>query len=269
MPSKSTEELFRRVARPIFEASAKEIPKTTGRLVVQRGLFHMERLIQPHNFRRYFDFHKGGFSPPISRVNQPPVSSGTWSYCRVNHGSEHLFKNYRVCTVNVKKSQIVITNLRHGKQWRHIVATKRQDIDARLCELEREMEGECIDTLKSFLNEFGGMSNFKILKRTQEWKPKELEFLNRVPKDMVIHDSLYKMVYPQQPEMYQREHAANFIKNAALHEFAPEITDELKKISRSLGTLSATTPDNRELEPDPQPKDHLNDFNAIYAGLYG
>lgn len=181
-----------------------------------RGIYSV--VVQPHNYRLYFDFFRGSLYTP------------TDPYKKRNSGSEDHFlsSGFRVV---VRKSSVEVQYLGHRKQWRRVAARTHEGVDERLTELEDEFYGKCVEHLKGFIKRNGGRSEFRLLrKRKQDWGIHGDDFLDSLPSEMVITDSSFKKVYRDKVEFYGVAETKNFISNRALEDFSPEIAARLEAL---------------------------------------
>ena len=262
---KQIKDEIEKIVSPIFKKALKEMPNT--QMSVGSGLDSEQQkpkvsLWQPHNLRRYYLFSKINFKPnkPAPSPNQPSISYGdnevfiylpfNWNYEHkiVNYGSEHHYYNFMQCNIKVKKNQIEITNKAVGKQWFQIERSSFEEIDKRIDELQAEMEAHCTRVLKAFIELHGGSSDFGIIKRISENKIKGDDFIDKIPARMTIHDTIFKKVYLEKNIEYPNEATVKqHIKNVALNDFAPIITQELAKgntLMEQLIGINKTTAEN-------------------------
>jgi hypothetical protein len=196
----------------------------------RRGMvLPIKRLIQPHNYRLYFSFDKASYNPTIP-------------YSVKNHNSEHHFVNFYGCYLIVRKKTIEVINLWHQKQWRLIEANTLKEIDARIDEIKIEMEETCIKVIKKFIDIHGGSSDLKpIRKREPEIGIHGDDYLDKIPKSMIIHDTAFKKVYPDKVEMFGFSNIKNYISSRAKEDFMMpeirEIREEIRDIKKYVSPL--------------------------------
>jgi len=201
-------------------------------------------LWQPHNYRLYIDFNKETFNPPKPEnptLKKLKVRLVGFKYSLKNYNSEHHFDNFYGCRIIIKKKITEITNKYHNKQWRLMTANNIDDIGNKIDEVVNKLDIQCINSLKKLIKLFGGNSEFKILNR--KWKGehgvKGIDFLDKIPEDMIIHDTLFKKVYKGKKVEYKSPvHVKNTLTNYAIKNIAPEIGNELTIIKEMVkGTL--------------------------------
>lgn len=208
-----------RDASEVFMSKINEVSKrnpTNPMRVVLAEKFSHSKAVQPHNYRLYFDFTRSQYNP-------------TQPYLPKNYNSEHhyTFPTHRVV---VRKKSIEVCYLGHKKQWRKILAHSEEDISRRIDELDREMEDRCFSFLKEFIKNNGGKSKFELIrKRKQDWAIHGDEFLDNIPENLIITDTVGKKVYRDKWEMYGANEVKNYISNRALERFSPVISYELRE----------------------------------------
>ena len=234
-----------RITTPIFNKVLQESnlnPMMVGGVQETKPI---KWLWQPHNYRIYVDFDKKTFkSKDLNKDNRTlqklKVRLVGFEYGTKNHNSEHHFNNFYGCRIVIKKKIAEITNKSHNKQWRLMTANNIDDIGARIDEVVNRLDNQCIESLKKLIRLFGGSSNFKTLNKA--WKGehgvKGIDFLDQIPEDMVIHDTVFKKVYKKKVEYKSPVHVKNTVTNYAIKNIAPEIADELSVIREIVrGTL--------------------------------
>ncbi len=220
--NRSVEEHIRRQVKPIFDKVLQEAPPNPMR--VQNGPEKVTiKAVQPHNYRLYFDFTKEKYNP-------------TEPYSLKNYNSEHhyLYPTHRIV---IRKRTIEVQYLAHQKQWRRIIADSEEGIDKRMDEIVQEIEDKCFTYLKQFVSMNGGKTEFKLLrKRKQEWGIHGDEYLDNIPDEMIITDTVFKKVYRDKVEMHGPNEVKNWISNRALEKFSPQISDSINSLAKKIRT---------------------------------
>lgn len=245
-----TRKYVENIVEPIFNKHLQASPhaKNNNLVLVGGGRFEKEEteksyLWQPHNFRRYYSFSKENYTKNKPR-NKPKlrtyVGSKTiifspfkWDYAisEKNFGSEHHFKGFNGCTIKVRKNTIEITLSEIKNKWFRIYAYSEKHIDQRIDQIIKELEDHCKRTLELFLRFHGGKTDKRIVKKHSENKIKGIDYLDKIPIDMIIHDSVMKKVYKEKNvEIYGEARVKNLFKNATLEKFSPEIANSLGNI---------------------------------------
>lgn len=171
----------------------------------------IKRLIQPHNFRRYFNFEKTTYNP-------------TQPYHEKNYNSEHHFIDFYGCTIIIRKNKAEVINNWHKKQWRLIEATSDKDIQVRIEQIMKEMEDTCINAMQKFILINGGKSDLRPIEiRKAEIGIHGDSYIDKLPKDLILHDTYFKKVYDEKLEFIGEAALKNYISNRALENFNPEL----------------------------------------------
>ncbi len=210
-------EHIKKITDPIFR-----VPKehTTNPM---RGSKHkIIRLIQPHNFRRYFTFSKTTYNPTIP-------------YSEKNYKSEHHYTNFYGCKIIIRKKSVEIINLWHQKQWRLLEVQSIKEVNDRINEMKQEMEDTTIKALRKFISVNGGESDFKpIIKRKSEIGIHGDDYIDKIPPEMVIHDTYFKKVYKEKVEFLGEESVKSYIQNRAIEDLSPEIAQSITTLGKDL-----------------------------------
>ena len=87
------------------------------------------------------------------------------------------------------------------------------------------------------------------VKRKPEIEIKGEEFIDSLPRDLIIHDTVFKKVYEQGVEFKGVPYVKNYIKNRALEDVSPIISDQLMLIDKKIELLNKKQkiPRNTEL----------------------
>ena len=212
------EAAVKRITEPIFKANS---PQETPSNPMRAAEPTIRRLIQPHNFRRYFNFQK----------DRQPYYNPTIKHEQKNHNSEHHYKDFYGCHVIVRKNQVEVINLWHQKQWRLIEAYSIEQINERIEQIQQEMEQQTINAMQHFIKVNGGISDLRpITKRKAEIGIHGDDYIDNLPKDLIIHDTHFKKVYNEKVEFLGEASVKNYISNRALEGFMPELCHEIAAI---------------------------------------
>ncbi len=211
---KELKEYIKKITDPIFKRVLKEQPTNPMRGSTNKII----RLIQPHNFRRYFTFSKTTYNPAIP-------------YSKKNYNSEHHYTNFYGCMIIIRKKSAEVINLWHQKQWRLLEAQSINEINDRINEIKQEMEETTVKALKKFVIINGGDSDFiPIKKRETEIGIHGDDYLDKIPPEMVIHDTYFKKVYKEKVEFIGEESVKSYIQNRAVESIAPEIAQSINSL---------------------------------------
>lgn len=191
-------------------------------------------LYNPHNYRLYFFFNKQSFKPEIGTIK-------AWLGKLKNYGSEFTALGEGV-RITIKKSQAEVINKLSDQEWFLVQRSKAKE---EITEILTKIDEKCVAALKKFIEVYGGSSDFKILKR--EGRPNLIlntksdnkvmnePYIDALPPKMTFDTAIVKKVYKESNvEFKEPIHAARYLENSALHEFAPEIVAALGLVAFSM-----------------------------------
>jgi len=254
---KSLKDYIDKLIIPIFDKvhrKSSNNPMMVGRVQKKEISF----LWQPHNYRLYFYFNKTNFIPPTSKSIYKTRSK----YELKNYGSEHHFYNWKDCKITIKKTMVEVINKSHNKQWRLITANSIPQIKKKIDQVVENLNKQGISALKSIIRRFGGISDCKIIKVRGEHGIHGIDYLDRIPEDMVIHDTIFKKVYKGKVEFYDPANIKNFVSNMALKDIAPEIAESIDNLGNQLILTIRSLDKSIKLEIENK-KLHLEILNNI------
>lgn len=186
-------------------------------------------LWQPHNYRLYFDYQK-----PSDRTSIG--NEGTVGVRYKNHDSEAEL-TIGNCKVTLKKNQAEVINLKLEKDWIMFERPNIGEIEAKIEEIRGELREESRQALETALELLGGKTEYKILRERCENGIHGIDWLDKIPKDRVIHDTVFKKVYSDKTEVYGMANTKNLIKNACISNVSEEIADELINLRQAVNPL--------------------------------
>lgn len=237
-------EHVKKLTTPIFERVLNETRKnpmsgrSAGSVVKEVVMF------RPHNYRLFFDFNRSGFQPPEKEGVIEPiggVGSGyqnivsSIEYKKNNHGKEDSFTNYYGCRIVVKKTKIEINPVKWTEKTHSIKITTPEDINAQVEGICGELTKHCLDTLKCFIEDFGGSSSFTIQNSQEELKILREEKIDLIPRRLKFHADLVKKVYNEQNvEFKDPLSVVNYLQNRAIENVAPEIAKSINHLAEVL-----------------------------------
>jgi hypothetical protein len=183
----------------------------------------------PHNYRLYLAFNRASFKAP-------KPGSYPWLYKLVN-GKEALISNYKGCNLRVKKSQIEVTNLIDDR-WYRIDILREDLIEPQFRKIVEEKDAQALSVLKDFIAEFGGESDYKILRHVSENKIMHEDAIDKLPIEMTFRNDAVKKVYMEKNvEFTSPILASNYLRNRSLEAVSPIIGEALIGILNSFKTL--------------------------------
>jgi len=265
---KKEENHIKEVTDPIFGT----VPQETGsnRLSVGQPLKipPKQSTWQPHSYRRYFRFSKINFNPekPKPTPYRPPITDEeirrisitngiftylpfSWDYKHwlSNHNSEHHYAPFMQCHIVIKKKMAVVYNKVNEKSWWVISRAKYSQIDGRIDQLNNELEKHCIRALKLFISIHGGQCDFVPITHKKDGSPMVMgedkikgdDFIDSIPKEWQIQDTVFKKVYLENNlELYDRGDGKaslkNYVKYATLKDHVPEIAASINEVGNEV-----------------------------------
>lgn len=126
-----------------------------------------------------------------------------------------------------------------------IEAPTLDDIDKRIAEKKKEIQ----DKLDKALNMFSKRFKLAIPLRLPVWSRYEdfikgEEYIDKIPREVIIHDTYFKKVYGKGIEFIKAKdeeptvHLKNYIKNRAVEEISPLISDSINKIGNDFDNFN-------------------------------
>lgn len=122
------------------------------------------------------------------------------------------------------------------KETYRIVADSPDQLDLRINQIKERIQKKIDSALNSFINRARIRVKGELPKwqRFEDWIKGE-EFINQIPKEVIIHDTTFKKVYGYGIEFLKTDDVPGakiktYIKNRCLEDVAPEIASELRGI---------------------------------------
>ncbi len=224
----SLKECIEKITTPIFNKVLSENsnnPMRGGR--VQKAK-EIKWLWQPHNHRLYFNFNKKNYKPVTTL---PIYKYPSFKFKSLNYDSEHHYINFNNCRIIIRKNSVEVINKSYERQWVLCTAYSNTQIKEIIDKRVNRLNQEGINALKGLIRLCGGISDCKILKVRGEHGIHGIEYLDKIPDDMIIHDTIFKKVYKRKVEFYDPANIKNTVSNFALKEFAPEISNSINGLS--------------------------------------
>ena len=135
----------------------------------------------------------------------------------------------------------MINKAHDGYYW-HIYANSSEDIDSRIAQIVDMLDYECIQALNEFIRLYGGQSDSEIVKRRNENKLKGDEYIDNIPKNLIIEDYPYfKKVYENHTEIYGVENTRKFMRERMIDSKIPELKDSLIALHKAVNLYDYIT----------------------------
>jgi len=115
------------------------------------------------------------------------------------------------------------------------------EVQDRINEIKQDIEKRVDNALKEFSHKFNLSMPFKnpVWSRYEDFIKGE-EFIDKIPRECIIHDTFFKKVYGKGIEFKKSEleeptiHLKNYIKNRAIEDIAPEISGSINSLGSTL-----------------------------------
>ena len=210
---------------------------------------------RPNNYRRQIQVKTKNNSTIKKIESAIKCHTGTDFSCNT-HTKMVSIKNYaqnqnnKGITIQYGKDKLI------GVYSQNIIAGVKEiflieDIDlngimTKIDKKKNEIQWIIDETLNNFIKEF----KLKIPYRKPEWSRYEdfikgEEYIDKIPREVIVHDTYFKKVYGEGIEFKNTKvgeapiaHMKNFIKNRAIEDISPEISKELVEVRELVkGTL--------------------------------
>ena len=200
--------------------------------VPQEGLTNsMAILYRPNNCRRQTTTHLYKIAPPFGKSECYYLNEN-----RASHNRLKFWRNGRILfQLGPKKLTAIWDQHVNGKKEVYrFRGSPNQIVDGILAVKERirvELDEGILGVLRA-----AGLVPGPIVWERAEEMIKGDEFIDRIPRNLVLHDTVFKKVYPDETEFLTRKggeaslYVKNYIKNRALEEVAPAIVAELSRL---------------------------------------
>jgi hypothetical protein len=257
------QEYIDKIVTPIFNKVLQE--KEPNRMMVGTGNQKEYKFLwQPHNYRLYFLFDKTNFIPPTSKTIYK-----TRSFKLINYGKDYQFDNWENCKITIRKNQVEVINKSHNKQWRLISANSIPQIKEKIDQVVSNLNQQAKSALNSLIKRFGGCSDLKIIKIRGEHGIHGIDYLDKIPEDMIIHDTIFKKVYKGKVEFYDPVNIKNTISNLALKDMSPEIAGAINDLGSRFDILGNKIMDMMEmrLKVDKELAINIKTHNKVFKKL--
>lgn len=233
---KQEEEAFKskikKLCDPIFNKSLNE----TNLSSMTTTKTPISLLWRPNNYRRKIKIKprdNSGFKTTIPTIE--PTVKGQIKY---NTHTKLIFLRYKGITLQIGKNTItgIWSQERIGKHKKVylIESYKIKDIEERISQKKQEIKDKIDSAILEFINKFNLKLPFEhiVWDRGEDWIKGD-DFIDKIPKETIIHDTYFKKVYPEGIEFIGKNPTAsikNYIKNRAIEDISPEIAKELKYV---------------------------------------
>lgn len=252
------EETVRRLVKPIFDKELEKVPKETGLNTMGIGKKGVSILWRPNNYRRKLKValktntgEEAIWDTVLSSSIKLPqeINPSTFNcQCRIsknNHTKVLFVKNFGRCTMIYGKTTLTAVwsqNVIGGVKETFLLKAKNVNSLGKLILERRDAILRELDiALYCFSDQFGIRLKGEVPKwcRYEDWFKGE-EYVDSLPKEVIVHDDTFKKVYGEGLEFKSGFHGAdpgimlrNYVKNRALEDVSPLIARELA-LTRSM-----------------------------------
>lgn len=199
---------------------------------------------RPNNYRRQIPVKektnstlqeiKGTISPLPMELNINPHTK----LISIKGFKPNITIQYGRTTLTAIYSQTIIAG---EKEIFRIERNSISEINARINEIKQNIEKRVDNALKEFSSQFNLSLPFKkpVWSRYEDFLKGE-EYIDKIPRECIIHDTFFKKVYGKGIEFKkagQEEpatHLKNYIKNRAIEDIAPEIANSINDLGNHL-----------------------------------
>lgn len=234
----SVEEHIRRIVKPIFDKVPKEIPSNS--MTTPKKTFSL--VWRPNNYRRQIEV-KTKTNSTINQIKSaiPQANvDGHTKLVSIKDYTPNITIQYGKNTLTAIYHQNII---RGHKETFWIEAYSINDIEERLKQKKEEIKARIDETIDNFSKRFG----IKLPLRKPIWAryedfAKGEEYIDKIPRETIIHDTYFKKVYGKGIEFIKAgdeeptAHLKNFIKNRAIEDIAPDIAASINTLGNALIT---------------------------------
>ena len=227
-----------KIVNPIFQAA---LPKETlsNSMTTTKPI---KIFFRPNNYRRKIAV-KEKTDSTISFIKKTLGLSKNFKY--TDHTKMISVKNYMGITIQYGKNHITgifSQNVIHGHKEIYLIeAHSKTDIETRIRairgEIRRKIDISIFHFIKSFNLHLKGVTRQKPIWDRYEDFIKGEEYIDKIPRDVIIHDTFFKKVYGKGIEFKQTDkkeapgvHLKNYIVNQSIKDREPLIAKEINNI---------------------------------------
>ena len=252
-----------RLTRPIFNRVLQEA--NSNSMTTTRKTYKI--LWRPNNYRRKIkvDFKKGALAKEIK---------GVLPLCHMERSNNLLFiKDYKGITIQYGReilTAIYSQRLVNGeKEVFQIEGKSVEEVEEKILSRRDAITKQIDEALNSFIDKFRIRVPGEEIRwcRYEDWIKGE-EFIDKIPENLIIHDTFFKKVYGQGIEFKKvgdedpGVHMKNYIKNRALEDHSGVAVEELIFCKEMIHKILDVLDQQAELG-----KDHARLNRETAAGL--
>jgi len=229
--NKKIEEKVRKICRKVWKVPQEQNSSTMT--TSTRKLFKI--FFRPNNYRRQIR---------VKEKNQKIINSIKSTIRGVNftkHTKLLTIKNYKK-NITIQYGKYYLTGIYsqpvvYGTKTIYLIERETiNEIENKVSKIKENIKQRIDQALKQFSRKFNLIMPYERIKWTRyEDFIKGEEYIDKIPKEVIIHDTIFKKVYPDGIEFIDKSvkptvRIKTYIKNRAIENISPEICKELDKI---------------------------------------
>lgn len=263
-----------------IQSKHKGVPQEAFSSSMTTTNYAVKVLWRPNNYRRKLTV-KTKDNSTIKVLLETFASSGNLNHNK--HTKLISLKNYKGITIQYGKKTltgIFSQNIIHGHKEIYLIEANNVDqLDLRIKTIRDSIQTKIDIALNSFAKRFKiNLTNGFIIWDRYEDFIKGEDYIDKIPKETIVHDTYFKKVYGEGIEFKNTgegetptANMKKFIKNRVIENFAPEISKELKLIRESINPLMTLKQDIKTPEDIIKNKEriaHLTDQERKELGQF-
>jgi hypothetical protein len=133
-------------------------------------------------------------------------------------------------------------NIINGQKQAYVLeAENLEQVDKWFDEKKIWIEQSIDDALKEFIKKFGLRCDliFKPIEKRKEIEVKGEEYIDSLPQELILHDTVGKKVYDSGFEFKNEIYAKNYIKNRAIEGITPALAEQLMLLCKQIEVIDA------------------------------
>lgn len=272
----SLKDYIDRVTTPIFEEALQE--DLSNSMTTTKKTFSY--FWRPHNFRREIEvkIKTNSTSTRIrGTISKLPMELNINSHTKLI-SIKNFKPNITIQYGKKKLTAIYSQNIINGeKETYQIERNTIQEIEARINEIKQNIEKKLDNALNRFSIKFGLSIPFKkpVWSRYEDFLKGE-DYIDKIPRECIIHDTFFKKVYGKGIEFKNTTkdeeptiHLKNYIKNRAIEDIAPEIAASINGLGSRFDCLGNKILDMMEMrmKVDKELAINIRTHNKVFKKL--
>lgn len=229
------------------------IAKKVNKVLKERGIDTMSGIVvfpnitfywRPNNYRLQIPFNCKNF-----KEHYPPRTLTSYGIKVSNYGTKFSRKSDRITimidvpkAMNIGKMTLIYSLKRYNKKaWYEITGQNIKEINSKIDNNVDKIKDICIKEAKKFRKEFGGFLYLNDAKWIRhEDAIKNEDFIDSIPRDMIIHDTYFKKVYGDNIEFKKPAFVKKYISNRVTEEIAPELKKGISELKSDFNLLGVS-----------------------------